>query len=164
MGISPKAGPTYGPRSRQLPELLEFLDSDLKSGLTASDAKARTEQFGFNEITERAKHPLLKFMKKFWGPSAWMIEGIAALSLILGKHADAYIASGLLLVNAVISLLQETRAQQVVKMLQSKLQIEARVLRDGEWHNIPARELVPGDIVKLRMGDLVLDHRRIARI
>ena len=138
-----------------LPSLVQFLDTNLNLGLTTSAAKARTEQFGFNEITERTRHPILQFIKKFWGPSAWMIEGIAALSLILGKHADAYIASGLLLVNAVIGFLQERRAQQVVKMLQSKLQIEARVLRDGEWRNIPARELVSGDVVKLRMGDLV---------
>ena len=138
-----------------MPKLFEILGTDQKSGLSANEVKSRNSQFGFNEIPERHKNLLLLFMKKFWGISAWMIEAIAILSWCLHKRSDFYVAAGLLLVNAVIGFLQERRAQKVVKMLQSKLQIQTRALRDGKWRDLAARELVPGDIVRLRMGDFV---------
>ncbi|MGZ3809114.1 MAG: plasma-membrane proton-efflux P-type ATPase [Bacteriovorax sp.] len=136
-------------------QLIELLGSNQKLGLSSDEVISRTQQFGLNEIPEKRKNPFLQFLKKFWGPSAWMIGAIAALSLFLHKRFDFYVAAGLLVVNAVIGFLQERRAEQVVKMLQSKLQIQTRTLRDGKWSDLPARALVPGDIVRLRMGDFV---------
>ncbi len=142
-------------KSLAMPEIIKTLGVNPSCGLSSSEAKTRSDQFGFNEIPEHKKNPFLVFAKKFWGPSAWMIEAIAILSLCLRKRSDFYVATGLLLINAVIGFLQERRAQNVVQMLKSKLQIQTRALRDGKWRDLPARELVPGDIVRLRMGDLV---------
>ena len=142
-------------KSFPVPQLFELLSADQKNGLSSDEAKSRVVQFGFNEIPERRKNLFLLFLKKFWGMSAWMIEAIAILSLCLHKRSDFYVAVGLLLVNAVIGFFQERRAQHVVAMLKSKLQVQTRALRDGKWQDLPARELVPGDLVRLRMGDFV---------
>jgi magnesium-transporting ATPase (P-type) len=93
------------------------------------------------------------FLGKFWGVSAWMLELIMILSAILGKYSDLVIVSALLVVNAVLSFLQERRAAGVVETLRQRLQVSARVLREGSWQVCPARELVPGDIIRMRPGD-----------
>jgi plasma-membrane proton-efflux P-type ATPase len=111
---------------------------------------------GANEVAEKRVHPLADFARKFWGLSAWMIELIALLSFILHKYTDLAVALGLLLVNAVLSFLQEQRATAAVAALRRQLQVTARVLRDGNWRALPARELVPGDIVRVRTGDFIL--------
>jgi len=144
-----------------LPQLIERLGANQQTGLSANQVKSKLVEFGANEIPEKQTSILLGFLKKFWGLSAWMIEAIAILSLVLGKTADFYVAAGLLLLNAVIGFLQEWRAQNVVKMLKSKLQVQTRVLRDSRWHDVAARELVPGDIVRLRMGDFVPADLRV---
>jgi plasma-membrane proton-efflux P-type ATPase len=138
-----------------MPQILSTLNVDKDVGLSFDEAKRRLEHFGFNEIPEKRKNPFLLFAQKFWGASAWMIEAIAILSLSLHKRADFFVSAGLLVINAVIGFFFERRAQNVVKMLQSKLQIQSRVLRNGKWSDLAARELVPGDIVRLRMGDFV---------
>ena len=149
------------PKNIPLPQLIERLGTNPQTGLSAAQVTSKFAEFGPNEIPEKKKSALLGFLKKFWGLSAWMIEAIAILSLILGKRADFYVATGLLLLNAVIGFLQEWRAQNVVKMLQSKLQIQTRALRDSHWNDVSARELVPGDIVRLRMGDFVPADLRV---
>lgn len=142
-------------KSKTIVELIVLLESNQETGLSSNESDARSKIFGFNEIPEKKTNQFMLFAKKFWGPSAWMIEAIAALSLFLHKNSDFYVSFGLLIINAVIGFFQERRAQQVVKMLQSKLLIQTRALRDGKWLDLPARQLVPGDIVRLRMGDLV---------
>ena len=144
-----------------LPQLIERLGTNEQTGLSADQVISRRSEAGWNEIPAKRKSAILLFLRKFWGLSAWMIEAIAILSLVLRKTADFYVAAGLLLANAVIGFLQERRAQHVVEMLKSKLQVQARVLRDGHWMDIPARELVPGDIVRLRMGDLIPADLRV---
>ncbi len=144
-----------GAPSRTADEALHSLGSDRQSGLSSTDAKARLARDGPNEVPGRRAHPVANFARKFWGLSAWMIELIALLSLLLHKYADLAVALGLLLVNAILSLLQEQRASAAVAALRRRLQVTARVLRDGAWHPLPARELVPGDIVRVRTGDFV---------
>jgi len=144
-----------GAPSRTADEALHSLGSDRQSGLGSTDAKERLARDGPNEVPERRAHPVSNFARKFWGLSAWMIELIALLSLLLHKYADLAVALGLLLVNAILSLLQEQRASAAVAALRRRLQVTARVLRDGAWHPLPARELVPGDIVRVRTGDFV---------
>ncbi len=129
--------------------------TDLSTGLTSAQAAALLEQFGHNEVSEKRSSALLRFAKKFWGLSAWMIEAIILLSWILQRYPDLYIVSALLVINAVLSFMQEERASAVVDTLRSRLQVDARVLRDGTWRALPARDLVPGDVVRLRAGDLV---------
>jgi H+-transporting ATPase len=136
-------------------EMLHYLGSDPQCGLGNIDARARLAREGANEVPEKPVHPFASFARKFWGLSAWMIELIALLSLLLHKYADLAVALGLLLVNAVLSFLQEQRASSAVAALRRQLQVTSRVLRDGVWHVQPARELVSGDIVRVRTGDFV---------
>lgn len=130
-------------------------DVDPATGLTESEAQARLAAQGYNEVPESSEHPIRRFLSKFWGPSGWMLELIVILSLALGKYADAIVVSVLLVVNAIVSIEQERRAAGVVATLRRRLQINARLLRDRTWRVAPARELVVGDIVRVRAGDIV---------
>jgi H+-transporting ATPase len=126
-----------------------------EEGLTKAEADRRLATQGPNEVPERRSHPIVRLAKKFWGLSAWMIELIAVLSFFLHKRADMTIALGLLVANALLSFFQEQRASAAVAELRKKLQVTARVLRDKRWQGVPARELVTGDIVRIRAGDFV---------
>ena len=117
--------------------------------------EARRKDHGYNEVVEKKGHPVLKFIRKFWGISAWMLELIIVLSAVLGKYSDLVVVSALLVVNAVLSSMQERRAAGVVEALRRRLQVNARVRRDSSWQVIAARELVPGDIVRVRPGDII---------
>ncbi len=141
--------------SASVPETLSALHVDPAAGLTHVEADARLKEHGYNEVIERRGHPLLKFLGKFWGVSAWMLELIMLLSAVLRKYSDLAVVSALLVVNAVLSFAQEHRAAGVVETLRRRLQVSARVLRDSNWQIIPARELVPGDIVRVRPGDII---------
>lgn len=115
----------------------------------------RRTEHGYNEVAEKRGHPIIKFIEKFWGISAWMLELIMVLSAVLGKYSDLAVVSALLVVNAVLSFMQEHRAAGVVETLRQRLQVSARVRRDSSWQVFPARELVPGDIVRVRPGDII---------
>ncbi len=106
-------------------------------------------------MPEKRSNPALQFAKKFWGLSAWMLEVIILLSFFLQRYEDMYIIIGLLIFNAVLGFIEERRASGVVEALKGKLQVNARVLRDGAWKSTPARELVPRDVVRIRQGDFV---------
>jgi len=148
--------PTAEDFQRTKPEdVLKELSVDPARGLTEEEAKHRLEIYGFNEVPERKASPWLLFLRKFWGLTAWMLEAVIVLSLVLQKYLDAIIVGGLLLFNALMSFWQEHRASQAVDALKEKLRVNARVLRDGQWKLVPARALVPGDIVRLRAGDFV---------
>ena len=136
-------------------ELVGILKADVKNGLSAADIGKRVNNYGYNEIPEEKANPYISFAKKFWDPTAWMLEAVIVLSLILGNYPDVYIIVALLLLNAVLGFFQEQRASDAVDTLKQKLRVNARTLRDGKWQMIPARELVPGDIVRIRAGDFV---------
>ena len=141
--------------SASVSETLKALDVNPEIGLTHVEVDNRRKDHGYNEVAEQKKHPVLMFLGKFWGVSAWMLELIMILSAILGKFSDLVIVSALLVVNAVLSFLQERRAAGVVETLRKRLQVSARVLREGSWQVCPARELVPGDIIRMRPGDII---------
>lgn len=124
-------------------------------GLTRAAAQALIQEHGYNEVAERPEHPLRRFLGKFWGLSAWMLELIIVLSAVLGKYSDLAVVAALLILNAVLAFAQERRAAGVVQALRRRLQVSTRVLRDATWQVIAARELVPGDIVRIRSGDIV---------
>ena len=136
-------------------ENLAMLGSDRQTGLSRAEAQRRLERDGANEVPEQRRHPLLLFARKFWGLSAWMLELIALLSYLLHKYTDLQIILALLVVNAVLGFLQEQRASAAVAALRRQLQVMSRVLRDGTWQAISARELVAGDVVRVRTGDFV---------
>lgn len=141
--------------SATLAQTLTILRVDPEQGLSEHEVSARRADFGSNEVTEQKAHPVLNFLAKFWGLSAWTLELIIILSAILGRYTDLALVSVLLVVNAVLEFWQERRSQAVVDALRTRLQVEARVLRAGQWQPIPARDLVPGDVVRVRAGDVV---------
>ena len=151
----PPAGKPPDLASVSVPDTLLALHVNPAIGLTRAEVDARRKEHGYNEVAEQRSHPALKFLEKFWGVSAWMLEMIMVLSAVLKKYSDLAVVSGLLVVNAVLSFMQERRAAGVVETLRKRLQVSARVLRDATWQAVPARELVPGDIVRMRPGDII---------
>ncbi len=141
--------------SESIPDTLAGLRVNSETGLTSAEVETRRKENGFNEVAVKKEHPALKFLGKFWGLSAWMLESIMMLSAILGKIPDLVVVGVLLVVNAVVSFTQEHRAAGVVETLRKRLQVSARVLRESSWRLIPARELVPGDIIRVRPGDII---------
>ncbi len=135
--------------------VLRELGTDAKTGLDAAEVSARQQKFGYNEIAEKKSNPALLFLLKFWGLTAWILEAIIIISWLTQKYTDALIVVALLVLNAVIGFVQEQNAAGALEALKRKLQVNARVLRGGAWSNAPARELVPGDMVRLRIGDFV---------
>ncbi len=138
-----------------VPDTLAALKVNPETGLTHTDVDTRRKEHGYNEVAEQKGHPVLKFLRKFWGISAWMLELIMVLSAVLRKFSDLVVVGALLVVNAVLSFMQERRAAGVVEALRKRLQVNARVRRESSWQVIPARELVPGDIVRVRPGDII---------
>ncbi|MGC8645458.1 MAG: plasma-membrane proton-efflux P-type ATPase [Thermoplasmata archaeon] len=124
-------------------------------GLTEEEARERLQKYGYNEIEEKGKNPFLEFLKRFWGLTPWMLEITIVFSFVIHKMINVYIIASLLVVNAIIGYTQEERASKAVEILKSSLQVNAKVLREGKWIVLKARELVPGDFVRLRAGDFV---------
>lgn len=141
--------------SASIPDTLKALHVNPEVGLTQVDIDALRKEHGYNEVPERKRHQVLKFLGKFWGMSAWMLELIMVLSAFLKRYSDLVVVGGLLMVNALLSFMQEHRAAGVIETLRRRLQVTARVLRDTGWQVIPARQLVPGDIVRVRTGDFI---------
>jgi H+-transporting ATPase len=130
-------------------------------GLTQVEAEKRLTQYGPNEIVEKKANPLLKFLSYFWGPIPWMIEAAVILSAVLKHWPDFFIILVLLLANAGIGFWEERQAGKAIAALKAELAIKARVKRDGEWVTPPSRELVPGDVIRLRLGDIVPADARL---
>jgi magnesium-transporting ATPase (P-type) len=89
-----------------VPDTLAALKVNPEIGLTGAEVVSRRKENGFNEVAEKKGHPLLKFLKKFWGISAWMLELIMILSIILRKYSDVIVVGALLVINAVLSFMQ----------------------------------------------------------
>jgi len=141
--------------SASVPDTLATLHVNADTGLTNAEVDASRKEHGYNEVALKKEYPVLNFLKKFWGMSAWMLELIMVLSAVLKKFSDLAVVGALLVINAVLSFMQEQRAAGVVEALRKRLQVSARVRREGKWQVIPARELVPGDIVRVRPGDII---------
>jgi H+-transporting ATPase len=118
-------------------------------------------QYGPNEIAEHKTNPLLKFLSYFWGPIPWMIEIAVILSGAVGHWPDFFIILVLLVANGVVGYTEERQAGNAIEALKAKLAINARVIRDDAWISAPARELVPGDVIRLRLGDIVPADARL---
>ncbi|HUX90456.1 MAG TPA: plasma-membrane proton-efflux P-type ATPase [Gallionellaceae bacterium] len=153
--LAPAIASTSDIAFASIPATLAALNVSTERGLAHAEVEARRRVHGYNEVTEKQSHPLLKFLGKFWGMSAWMLEMIMVLSAFLGKYSDLAVVSALLIVNAVLSFMQERRASGVIEALRQRLQVNARVLRESTWRLIAARELVPGDVIRVRSGDII---------
>ena len=131
------------------------------AGLSQAEATQRLVRFGPNEIVEKKANPLLKLLTYFWGPIPWMIEVAVVLSGVLRHWPDFFIILVLLLANATVGFTEEHSAGKAIDALKAQLAVKARVRRDGTWVTPPARELVPGDVIRLRMGDIVPADARL---
>jgi H+-transporting ATPase len=136
-----------------MPHLMEHLPSN-RSGLSAAEAEKRLKEFGPNEIPEKKTSAIIKFLSYFWGPIPWMIEAAVVLSAFIQHWDDFGIIFALLLVNAMVGFWQEHKANNAIELLKRRLAFKARVLRDGKWIEVSARELVPDDVVRVRLGDV----------
>ena len=130
-------------------------------GLTSDEAARRLQEFGPNVVAEAKRHPLLAFVGKFWAPVPWLLETTIVLELLLRKRVEAVIIGLLLIFNASLSVFQERKAQNALVVLRKRLPLKARVLRDTRWQVTDAQELVPGDVIHVRMGDLIPADIRI---
>ncbi len=130
-------------------------------GLSQTDADKRLEEYGYNEIEEKRINPLKKFLSYFWGPIPVMIIIAAILSAILRHWPDVGVILTLLVLNAVVGFREEYQADSAVAALKKKLAVGARVKRNGAWKSVPARELVSGDIIRLRIGDVIPADARL---
>ena len=150
VGVSQSGG------SSQLPRV------ETAAGLSTQEAARRLQQYGPNVVAEERRHPWLTVRSLFWAPVPWMLELAIVLELVLGKLVEAGIIAVLLLLNGAVSAVQEHRAQGALTLLRQRLTILARVQRDGQWQTVPASELVPGDIMYLRVGDVIPADVRLA--
>ena len=159
----PEARPGSGADELQtLP--MEELEDRLGSspdGLTQDEATRRLTTYGPNEIVEQTVNPVWTFLTYFWGPIPWMIEVAVILSGVLMHWPDFFIILVLLVANAAIGFWEERQAGRAVAALKAELAIKARVRRDGAWVTPPSRELVPGDVIRLRLGDIVPADARL---
>ena len=130
-------------------------------GLSATEAQARLSKYGYNELPEEKTNPYLKFLSYFWGPIPWMIEVAAGLSILVKHWEDFAIILVLLLMNAGVGFWEEYQAGNAIAALRAKLALHARVKRDGVWASIAARELVPGDLMRVRIGEIVPADARL---
>jgi H+-transporting ATPase len=130
-------------------------------GLSGAEAAKRLITYGPNEIADHKTNILLKLLSYFWGPIPWMIEVAVILSGVVGHWPDFFIILVLLVANAAVGFLEERQAGNAIEALKARLAIKARVKRDGNWVAPPARELVPGDIIRLRLGDIVPADARL---
>ncbi|MHA6759710.1 plasma-membrane proton-efflux P-type ATPase [Streptacidiphilus sp. PAMC 29251] len=131
------------------------------SGLDQAEAAERLTRYGPNEIAEVKASALLKFLAYFWGPIPWMIEAAVILSAVVGHWPDFFIILVLLVANAVVGFWEEHQAGNAIDALKARLAIKARVKRDGRWTSVAARDLVPGDVIRVRLGDIVPADARL---
>jgi H+-transporting ATPase len=147
-------------KSLPMPELQKKLGSS-PDGLSQAEAQKRLAQYGPNEIAEKKANVFLKFLTYFWGPIPWMIEVAVILSGVVRHWPDFFIILFLLLSNAVVGFWEEHQAGNAIAALQARLAVKAKVKRDGKWADLAARELVPGDVIRVRLGDIVPGDARL---
>jgi H+-transporting ATPase len=130
-------------------------ETNMEIGLETQEVQKRLATYGYNEVPEKKVSFWARLGKRFWGIVPWMLEATAIITLILGKYPQALVIVFLLLFNAGMSLWREGKAKAAITKLKQSLRIQSRVKRDGKWSTIPARELVPGDVIRVRIGDLL---------
>ncbi len=130
-------------------------DEEKFHGLSSEEVKERLKKYGYNEIKEKEESWAHRLFRRFWGPIPWMIEIAAILSAIAKRWEDFTVIMIMLLVNAFVDFYQESKALNAIAVLKKKLARKATVLRDGKWQEVDARELVPDDVIKIKIGDIV---------
>ena len=154
------SGPKNDLQTLPMDQVEKRLDTT-PDGLSQAEATTRLQKYGPNEIAEKKTNAILKFLSYFWGPIPWMIEVAVVLSGVVRHWPDFFIILVLLIANATIGFWEERQAGNAIEALKAKLAIKARVRRDGKWVTPPAKDLVPGDVIRLRLGDIVPADARL---
>jgi len=136
-------------------EILRGLQVDPERGLSGAEAKLRVEKFGPNALVEIPESRLKKFLGYFWGPMPWMVEAPAIMALVIQDWVDFAIITFMLVFNAVLGFCEESAATSALSALKNSLALNAKALRDGKWGDVLAAALVPGDIIRVRLGDVI---------
>jgi len=131
------------------------------TGLSSAEVAGRRAEFGPNAVAEEKIHPIRRVLRQFWSPVPWMLEATIALQLIVGERVEAAMILTLLLLNVALAVVQESRANATLELLKQGLAPRVRVRRDGAWRDLPAADLVPGDLVQLSLGGIVAADVRI---
>ena len=124
-------------------------------GLSSAEATRRRAEFGPNAVVEEHVSPLRRIARHFWAPVPWMLEATIVLQIAIGQRLTAILIAALLVLNVVLGVVQESRANAALALLKQKLSLKARVKRDGDWIDLPAADLVPDDIVQVCLGEVV---------
>ena len=138
--------------------------------MTSEEAARRVEKFGYNRLEHKEINPILQFLGFMWNPLSWVMEAAAIVAIAVsnggGRPPDWEDFVGivlLLLANSVIGFMEERQAGNAVKALMASLAPEAKVKRDGAWKTVEAAELVPGDVISVKLGDVIpADGRLVA--
>jgi len=130
-------------------------------GLSDSEVKNRLEKFGYNEIVEKKNNPFREFLLRYWGPMPWLLEIAMGLSFVLSHYLEGMIIFVLLTMNAFIGQIHSSSSQNVIELLKKKLAIKAKVLRNKKWSKEDAKGIVDGDIISVKLGDIVPADARI---
>ena len=152
MNLPKKATNDY--RGMSSGDVLSALGSG-KDGISEAEAADRIKRFGPNEILEKKKNPVRQFLKRYWGPMPWLLEFAMVLTVLVRHYTEGILIFALLTVNAVIGFAQSRNSQKAVELLKKQLQIKTKVLRGGQWSVKDAKDIVPGDILNLKLGELV---------
>ncbi|KAJ3243645.1 hypothetical protein HDU78_000258 [Chytriomyces hyalinus] len=137
------------------PELEALLHTEPLLGLTDAQVQERTAQFGLNEIPEHKTNPLLKFLSYFLGPISYLLEIACILSGVFQSWIDFGILLAVLIINACIGFFEEARAESALDALKNTLALKSRCWRNGKLVEVDSSTLVPGDIIALRLGDVI---------
>ncbi|OQK18536.1 metal-transporting ATPase [Methyloprofundus sedimenti] len=153
----PATGNTVGADLEKIPvnDLLAQLGVQADQGLSSAEAQQRFAQYGPNALVEKEESLTAKILGHFMGPIAYMIEAAALVSAIIGHWDDFAIISFLLLFNVGLEMWQDRKASNALAELKKGLALETTVMRDGTWQTLGAATLVPGDIIKIRLGMVV---------
>lgn len=138
----------------QTDEVLKELETT-RNGLSSQEAEHRSSVYGLNTLAEEKKSELMRFFRFFWGPIPWMIEAAAILSIVIGHILDFLMVISLLVINGIIGFWEEHKASDALNSLKKQLALKGRVKRNGDWGDIDATHLVPGDIISMRIGDVI---------
>ncbi|MFD0689893.1 cation-translocating P-type ATPase [Actinomadura fibrosa] len=152
------------PYRRPADEVVHDFGSDASRGLASAEAAERLERDGPNVLpAARGPGPVLRFLLQFNSPLIYVLLAAAAVTALLGEHVDALVILGVVVVNAVVGFVQESRAEQALSALAAMAETTAVAVRDGTARRVPAAELVPGDLVELEAGDKVPADLRLLR-
>ncbi len=149
-----KLKPTSDYKQLSIEDTLKFLGAT-ENGLTDTEVKNRFKIFGYNKTEEKKKNPIIQFIRRFWGPMPWLLELAMALSFFLGHEVEGIIIFALLVINAIIGFMHSRGSQKAVDLLKQRLAIKAKVLRNGDWNLIESSEVVPGDVIVVKLGDII---------